>query len=69
MKSDKHSDLQIASLGLYLTSKLHPIAALAGFRSLDSCLVIKDFTSCLIQLSFDVVHKPERAPKYKCSQD
>lgn len=59
MKSDKLSGLQIASLGFYLQSKLNPIAALAGFTPLDICLVIKDFTSCLIQLSFDIIHKPE----------
>lgn len=69
MKSDKLSSLQIASLEFYLRSKLNPIAALAGFRPLDICLVIKDFTSCLIQLSFDIIHKSERTPKYKCCQN
>ena len=70
MKSDKlQIGLQIASLGFYLRSKLNPIAALAGFRPLDICLVIKEFTSCLIQLSFDIIHKPERATKHKCCQN
>jgi len=69
MKPDKLSGLQIASLGFYLRSKLNPIAALASFRPLDICLAIKDFTSCLIQLAFDIIHKPERAPKNKCCQN
>lgn len=30
------------------------------------CLLIKDFTSCLVELSFDTTDKQERAPKYKC---
>lgn len=64
MKSDKLSGLQIASFGFYLRSKLNPIAASAGFRPLDMCLVkdFKAFTSCLEQLSFDITHKTERAP-------
>lgn len=69
MKSDKLSDLQTASLGFELSGKRNPIAALAGFRPLGICLAIQDFTSCLTQLSFDINHKPKRAPKDKSCQN
>lgn len=66
MKSDKLSGQQIFPLGFYLGSKLNPTASVAGFRPLDICLLIKDFTSCLVELSFNTTDKQERAPKYKC---
>lgn len=53
-------------LDFCLGSKLSPTAAAAGFRPLDICLLIKDFTSCLVELSFDIADKKERASKYKC---
>lgn len=64
MKSGRLSGEQIFPLRFYLGSKLNPTAA--GFRPLDICLLIKDFTSCLVELSFDTTDKQERAPKYKC---
>lgn len=68
MNAHKLSGQQISPLGFYLGSKLNSTAAAAGFRPLDICLLIKDFTSCLVELSFDTIDKRERAPKYKCQK-